>query len=192
MSAQVLFRVKCSTEFSQMVRIVGNTPQLGNWNPQQGFKLITNNEMYPIWYSDYALEVELNQLVEFKIIITDGCNSLWEFGENRFLQIQGQKLVVVLTYNIPSIFIYNIKRIFSDTDLTTIVQGRTRKVSIQLKDKLYDSDDDSDSEQESDINSLFEDEIISSNSNETISNFSNFSHFEPIYQLSSELGTGEN
>ncbi|CAD8176000.1 unnamed protein product [Paramecium octaurelia] len=192
MSAQVLFRVKCSTEFSQMVRIVGNTPQLGNWNPQQGFKLITNNEMYPIWYSDYALEVELNQLVEFKIIITDGYNSFWECGENRSIQIQGQKLVVVLTYNLPSVFIYNIKRIFSDSDLTTIAQGRTRKVSIQLKDKLYDSDDDSDSEQDSDVNSLFQDEIISCNSNETISNSPNSSHFEPIFQLASELGTGEN
>ncbi|CAD8073190.1 unnamed protein product [Paramecium sonneborni] len=192
MSAQVLFRVKCSTEFSQMVSIVGNNQQLGNWNPQQGFKLITNNEMYPIWFSDFALEVELNQLVEFKLIITDGQNSFWECGENRRLQIQGQKLVVVLTYNIPSLYIYNIKRIFSDTDLSTITIGRTRKVSIQLKDKLYDSDDDSDSEQESDVNSLFQDEIVSCNSNENITNSPNSSHFEPIFQFASELGTGEN
>ncbi|CAD8063231.1 unnamed protein product [Paramecium primaurelia] len=178
MSAQVLFRVKCSTEFSQMVRIVGNSSQLGNWNPQQGFKLITNNEMYPIWYSDFALEVELNQLVEFKLIITDGFNSFWECGENRYLQIQGQKMVVVLTYNMPSIFIYNLKRIFSDNDLTTIAQGRTRKVSLQLQDKLFDSDDDSDSDQESDVNSIFQDEIISCNSSENITNSSNL---EPTF-----------
>ncbi|CAK61494.1 unnamed protein product (macronuclear) [Paramecium tetraurelia] len=178
MSAQVLFRVKCSTEFSQMVRIVGNSSQLGNWNPQLGFKLMTNNEMYPIWYSDFALEVELDQLVEFKLIITDGLNSFWECGENRCLQIQGQKMVVILTYNMPSIFIYSIKRIISDNDLATIAQGRIRKVSLQLQDKLYDSDDDSDSDQESDANSIFQDEITSCNSNE---NISNSSHFEPIF-----------
>ncbi|CAD8083639.1 unnamed protein product [Paramecium sonneborni] len=192
MSAQVLFRVKCSTEYRQMVSIVGNTTQLGNWNPQQGFKLITNKEMYPIWFGDFALEFELNQIVEFKLIITDGNNQFWECGENRFLQIQGQKLVVVLTYNIPSIFIYNIKRIFSDKDLSTITFESTRKVSIQFQENLYDSEDNSDSEQESDVNSLFQDEIISCNSNDNITNSPNSSNFEPIFSFASVLETDEN
>ncbi|CAD8131069.1 unnamed protein product [Paramecium sonneborni] len=150
MKAQVLFRVKCSTELSKMVRIVGNNPQLRNWNP--GFKLITNNEIYPIWYSDYALEVELNQLVEFKLIITYGLQFIlgMRYGD------------IYINIKISYCFnIYNIKRKFQILNLNQInILESTRKVFIQLNDKLYDSNDDSDSEQESNGNSLLQDEII--------------------------------
>lgn len=52
MSAILLFRVKCHTEFTQSVIIVGNRPELGNWDPKKGLKLNTSHEMYPLWTLD--------------------------------------------------------------------------------------------------------------------------------------------
>ncbi|CAD8168546.1 unnamed protein product [Paramecium pentaurelia] len=166
MSAQVLFRVACQTQISQTVYIVGNNSALGNWNPQNGFKLITNSEQYPLWVNEQPLEVEPNQILEFKIVICDGINSQWEIGANRLIQISGQKLIVILTFNSPSLIIHNIRRLFSNTDLTNITESTARKISIQLQQKLYDSDEDSDQEIESEENSQFYDEETSLISNE--------------------------
>ncbi|CAD8080260.1 unnamed protein product [Paramecium sonneborni] len=166
MSAQILFRVICPTQFTQTVLIVGNNPQLGDWNPQNGIKLITTPEMYPVWINELPLEVEPNQILEFKIVINDGINFQWEIGANKLIQIISQKTIVVLTFNQPSLIIHNIRKLFSNTDLTNITESSARKISIQLQEKLYDSDEDSDEELISDENSLFYDEETSLISNE--------------------------
>ncbi|CAD8160411.1 unnamed protein product [Paramecium octaurelia] len=166
MSAQVLFRVVCQTQISQSVYIVGNNSALGDWNPQNGFKLITNSEQYPLWIGEKPLEVEPNLILEFKIVICDGKNSQWEIGANRLIQILSQQVIVILTFNSPSIIIHNIRRLFSNNDLTNITESTARKVSIHLQEKLYDSDEDSDQEIESEENSQFYDEETSWISNE--------------------------
>ncbi|CAD8061787.1 unnamed protein product [Paramecium primaurelia] len=161
MSAQVLFRVVCPTQLSQNVTIVGNHSALGNWNPQNGFKLITSPDTYPVWMNEYPLEVEPNEILEFKLVISNGINSQWEIGVNRLLQILSQKMIVVLTFDQPLLIIHNIRRLFSNNDLTNITESKARKISIQLQEKLYDSDEDSDQELESDDNSQFYDEETS-------------------------------
>ncbi|CAK69990.1 unnamed protein product (macronuclear) [Paramecium tetraurelia] len=166
MSAQVLFRVVCPTQLSQTVIIVGNNSALGNWNPLNGFKLSTSPDTYPVWMNEDALEVEPNEILEFKIVISDGINFQWEIGANRLIQILSQKMVVILTFDQQPLIIHNIRRLFSNTDLTNITESNARKISIQLQEKLYDSDEDSDQELESDENSQFYDEETSLISNE--------------------------
>ncbi|CAD8081677.1 unnamed protein product [Paramecium sonneborni] len=165
MNAQILFRVLCPTKFSQRVYLVGNNPILGDWNPQNGIKLITNSDMYPIWINELPLEIEQNQILEFKIVIIDDINSQWEIGANRLIQICSQKMIVVLTFNSSSLIINNIKN-YCQILIQLILLTNTRKISIQLQEKLYDSDEDSDQELESDENSLFYDEETQFISNE--------------------------
>lgn len=35
----------------QNIRIVGNLPQLGNWDPQKALQMSTLPNMYPKWFS---------------------------------------------------------------------------------------------------------------------------------------------
>lgn len=47
----VLFKIKANTTLGQHIRIIGDHPQLGSWNPERGLVLYTNSEIYPFWIS---------------------------------------------------------------------------------------------------------------------------------------------
>ncbi|CAK80379.1 unnamed protein product (macronuclear) [Paramecium tetraurelia] len=124
--------------------------------------------------------------MEFKIVICDGKNSQWEIGANRLIQILSQQVIVILTFNSPPIIIHNIRRLFSNNDLTNITESTARKVSIHLKEKLYDSDEDSDQEIESEENSQFYDEETSLVSNEQVQSSPKKESNEPDCQVNLE------
>lgn len=45
------FTVKSQTKLGQNVFIIGNIPELGDWNPSKAFRLSTNKNIYPEWKS---------------------------------------------------------------------------------------------------------------------------------------------
>jgi hypothetical protein len=46
----IRFQVTCSTtKLGQVVKLTGNTPQLGNWNAQNGLTMYTNEVEFPVW-----------------------------------------------------------------------------------------------------------------------------------------------
>lgn len=67
---------------SQGVAILGNTPELGNWNADD--KLVMSDADFPVWRADIELKDE--QVVEYKYCIYDlhtGAIVDLEWGENR-------------------------------------------------------------------------------------------------------------
>lgn len=61
MMAKVNFYVKAETKFGQIVKVVGNIPILGMWEPKRGLGLITNEQSYPFWRSQCNISVEIGK-----------------------------------------------------------------------------------------------------------------------------------
>lgn len=67
---------------SQGVAVMGNIPELGNWNADD--KLVLSDAEFPLWRAD--IEAEPNQIIEYKYCIYDlhsGAVVDLEWGENR-------------------------------------------------------------------------------------------------------------
>lgn len=78
---QVTFRVYCETSYGQTVHVVGDTPALGNWVPDETNKLKWSELN---WWETESLIVLHNKQVEYKFVIKDQSGALqWEQGENR-------------------------------------------------------------------------------------------------------------
>lgn len=67
---------------TQGVAVIGNTPELGNWNTDD--KLILSDAEFPLWKGDVTVKEE--DIIEYKYVIYDlhsGAVVDMEFGENR-------------------------------------------------------------------------------------------------------------
>ncbi len=80
-TSAVDFNVNRSTNWGQDVYVVGNVPELGNWNPANAIPLSAAN--YPVWSGSIAFPA--NTTIEYKYIIKEGSNVIWENGGNRTL-----------------------------------------------------------------------------------------------------------
>jgi 4-alpha-glucanotransferase len=81
---------------TQGVAIVGNCPELGNWNPE--YKLVMSDADFPIWKAGIA--VQEAQVIEYKYMVYDlktGAQVDMEWGENR--QIWGIENDIVILQN---------------------------------------------------------------------------------------------
>jgi hypothetical protein len=78
---QVIFKVNASTVLGQNVHVVGNIPELGNWDPAKASEAMLNPN-YPEWF--LPVGVPKNTSFQFKFIKKDGSGSVtWEGGSNR-------------------------------------------------------------------------------------------------------------
>lgn len=66
---RLTFIIRCKTEFGQRLRIVGNDPALGGWDPVRGVELTTSQGDYPKWR--ISLTVPANRQLEYKYCIVD-------------------------------------------------------------------------------------------------------------------------
>ncbi|MBB5356065.1 hypothetical protein HNR43_002045 [Anoxybacillus mongoliensis] len=80
-TSQVTFTVNNATTTSgQNVYVVGNIPELGNWNTANAIKM--NPSSYPTWKATIALPQ--GKAIEFKFIKKDQAgNVIWESISNR-------------------------------------------------------------------------------------------------------------
>ena len=93
-------KVTCPfTTHNQVVKLVGSTAQLGNWNPILGLTLYTTNEEFPVWKGNLLLDVQGQTLVEYKYVIVSldaPGDYVWEnFTGNRRLAFAGKQSVTV-------------------------------------------------------------------------------------------------
>lgn len=58
MSFQIEFKVMSRTEFGESAVICGNLPDLGEWQPERGHRLSTDEHSYPYWTSTTPLLVK--------------------------------------------------------------------------------------------------------------------------------------
>lgn len=78
---QVIFHADVDTTIGEEVHIVGNIPELGNWNPDNATEAM-HNPNYPEWF--LPVSVPKNTTFEFKFIKKDRAgNVTWESGSNR-------------------------------------------------------------------------------------------------------------
>lgn len=79
--AQIVFNVIAETSFGENIHVVGNIPELGNWDPSQASEAFLNPD-YPYWF--LPVSVPIGKEIEFKFIKKDEHgNVIWETGENR-------------------------------------------------------------------------------------------------------------
>ncbi|OHT01075.1 4-alpha-glucanotransferase family protein [Tritrichomonas foetus] len=65
----------------QTVRIVGNCPELGNWDYRNG--LVMEDGEFPMWSALTIIE-RSHFPISYKYVIVDGINTMWEGGENHY------------------------------------------------------------------------------------------------------------
>ncbi|MDO4810475.1 MAG: alpha-amylase family glycosyl hydrolase [Eubacteriales bacterium] len=80
---QVVFHVSAATQYGENIYIVGNVPELGNWNPDKCTEAMLNPN-YPEWF--LPVSVPSNTTIEFKFIKKDALGNItWESGANRMI-----------------------------------------------------------------------------------------------------------
>ncbi|HET9138056.1 carbohydrate-binding module family 20 domain-containing protein [Actinophytocola sp.] len=73
------FNVDAQTVWGENVYVVGNRPELGDWNPANGVPL--SAATYPIWRGTVSLPA--NVTFEYKYVKRMGSQVIWETGGNR-------------------------------------------------------------------------------------------------------------
>jgi len=56
-NCNVLFKFKANTSLGQHLRVIGDHPQLGSWNPEKGLILFTNQDIYPFWIANNIVNI---------------------------------------------------------------------------------------------------------------------------------------
>ena len=94
---RVSFEVRAETTFGDTVVIVGDTPQLGGWDPERGIRMSTCEENYPIWRVEPLLLNEHSHGdVEFKFVVLGADGHRWEpLPHNRRLLLGGEEVQVI-------------------------------------------------------------------------------------------------
>lgn len=80
---QIIFHVQANTVMGENIYIVGNIPELGNWDPDKCTEAMLNPN-YPEWF--LPVSVPAGTTIEFKFIKKDANGTVtWESGENRVI-----------------------------------------------------------------------------------------------------------
>lgn len=78
---QVIFHVKANTNYGENIYVLGNIPELGNWNTNKCTESMMNPN-YPEWF--LPVSVPKGTTFEYKFIKKDANgNTIWESGSNR-------------------------------------------------------------------------------------------------------------
>ncbi|CEL98035.1 unnamed protein product [Vitrella brassicaformis CCMP3155] len=94
---KVFFRAVFNTDFGERVRVVGDSPLLGSWDPKKGHELKTSEELFPSWFSLEPILLPIKEKVQYKYVIVDETGKLinWEeIEDNRELVPTGVEMTV--------------------------------------------------------------------------------------------------
>lgn len=69
----IVFKVTCpNTNTGQILKLVGSTSQLGNWNPHAGLTLVTNSAEFPVWRAGILMSPPADSgIVEYKYVLVN-------------------------------------------------------------------------------------------------------------------------
>lgn len=95
-TSKILFQFSSKAAFGEKVRITGNHPSLGNWDPFQSPFLETDANTYPVWVTPTFISLPLSVNIEYKYIYTTESETFrWEsLQENRSLFIEQSSMLV--------------------------------------------------------------------------------------------------
>ena len=81
--ASLSFRVKYETKFGQLLYIIGNIEELGQWDTSKAIPMYTNNDIYPTWEIKKEFICPLGMEIYYKYLVKDGNKIIWEdLGQN--------------------------------------------------------------------------------------------------------------
>ena len=96
-AAPILFHViHGNTRPGDRIILVGNVPELGNWNPAGGIELETEGGFYPNWFVNTWIRTGSPVAYKFVTIRKNGSME-WEQGDNRALNIPLSGRAVVIS-----------------------------------------------------------------------------------------------
>lgn len=79
--SQVVFNIHAFTNIGENIHVVGNIPELGNWDPNESTEAFHTPE-YPYWF--LPVSVPTKSTFEYKFIKKDANGQVvWESGVNR-------------------------------------------------------------------------------------------------------------
>jgi alpha-amylase len=88
----VSFAATVTTVFGENVYVLGNRPELSNWNTAGGLAL--SSATYPVWRG--TVNLPPNTAVEYKYVKKNGSTVAWESGANRVVNT-GSACTLTLT-----------------------------------------------------------------------------------------------
>ena len=89
---KIIFKVYCpNSRDGEILKVVGNVPELGYWNPMHAFSLVTSKDKYPFWEGGVFIDkCSINewQNIEFKYVLCKHDSTYWEtYVQNRILEV---------------------------------------------------------------------------------------------------------
>ena len=102
-TCQIIFQFSSKTSYGEKVRVTGNHPSLGNWNPDESPILQTDTTSYPVWITPNPIYLPLSVCIEYKYVYTsDTAPYRWEImGENRSLLLEQPSMLIEDEDNSP-------------------------------------------------------------------------------------------
>lgn len=79
----VIFHPIVYTSFGENVYVVGNVPELGDWDPDNAIDAFHNPNSSEWWKWFLPVSVPANTTIEYKFIKKNGATVTWESGSNR-------------------------------------------------------------------------------------------------------------
>ncbi|CAK68047.1 unnamed protein product (macronuclear) [Paramecium tetraurelia] len=139
----ISFKVTKETKYSQIVRICGNHPLLGQWNPHDSYLLCTSSDTYPEWTQESKIQIDPSFILEFKCLIQDGDNYIWENIPNRIHKCDFRRNFLYIKFDDPQMNIrtfqkYEISHEFVQEEL---IQKMNRSRDYNPFDMAIDSSD---------------------------------------------------
>ncbi|MFC4160370.1 carbohydrate-binding module family 20 domain-containing protein [Chitinimonas lacunae] len=87
-SVAVTFSLRAQTVPGENLALVGDRPELGDWQSAAAVPCTTTSASYPLWTCS-PVRLAPNQTVEFKFIKRQGSQVIWENGANRSYGVPG-------------------------------------------------------------------------------------------------------
>jgi len=66
--------------------IVGNTTELGNWDPKKSIQMTWRQDNH--WICEITHMVEDRQELEYKFLVEQGGAMIWDNGQNHKIQVK--------------------------------------------------------------------------------------------------------
>ncbi|CAD8192008.1 unnamed protein product [Paramecium octaurelia] len=192
----VVFNVIVRTSLSQVVGVVGNQPDLGNWNEKKACILKTEPASFPKWVTENPIIFQRGTKLQFKFVIIENGNTIWEeLPQDRKYRCRYWKVALTAEWNNYEGREFIEKRFKSSVCLNQEALSRVTRTRMSDQFDPFDQAKD-DSEDSVEGYDSFAKEIAGENDTEssesddekkkTITEINKDSNFQSLYQQYNE------
>ena len=99
-TATITFHCEYPTMINECLHIIGNIPELGNWNESNAPQMHTSHTMYPIWYSTFDITYPIGKTIEYRYYTTSSTSNtpVYETLPKRTITMKHPGQFIILTY----------------------------------------------------------------------------------------------